>query len=52
MKDVNLVNAVCRIYKCTKRKSQIEYTNENFIQCTTGILSQVIEVFTKTNILH
>jgi len=30
-----------------KGTSQIEYTNENFIQCTTGILSQVINIFTK-----
>ena len=30
-----------------KGTSQIEYTNENFIQCTTSILSKVIEIFTK-----
>ena len=30
-----------------KGTSQIEYTNENFIQCTTSILSKVVEIFTK-----
>tara|TARA_B100001063_G_C16777954_1_gene567406 strand:- start:8684 stop:10273 length:1590 start_codon:yes stop_codon:yes gene_type:complete len=27
--------------------SQLDYTNENFIQCTTSILSKVVQVFTK-----
>ena len=30
-----------------KGTSQLDYTNENFIQCTTSILKQVVEVFTK-----
>tara|TARA_Y100000591_G_scaffold333090_1_gene373616 strand:+ start:1182 stop:2771 length:1590 start_codon:yes stop_codon:yes gene_type:complete len=30
-----------------KGKSQLDYTNENFIQCTTSILSKVVELFTK-----
>jgi hypothetical protein len=27
--------------------SQLDYTNENFIQCTTSILSKIIDLFTK-----
>ena len=30
-----------------KGTSQLDYTNENFIQCTTSILKKVVEVFTK-----